>query len=479
MLLELEAMEKSFGGAAALRRAALAVHPGEVHLLLGENGAGKSTLMKIAAGMLQPDAGMLRWRGRPARFRHPAEAQRAGISMVHQESLLAPHLSVAENIFLGREPQRLLRRAEELARARRLIEEHGFPLQPEWRVEHLSPAGRQMVEILRAIAHDAALLIFDEPTSALSDAESREVLRLVAALRSRGAAIVYITHRMEELRALGDRATVLRDGETVFSAPMAETTTAELIRHMVGRPLDAAWRRDPLEPGPERLRLESQAISFTLRAGEIVGLAGLVGAGRTELCRALFGLAPLEGRLFIDGTERRIRSPRDAVAAGIALIPEDRQRHGIAPSLPVAHNITLASLAKISRFGIINQRAERALAATLPLKAASPFMPVARLSGGNQQKAVIARWMARGAGIYLFDEPTRGIDIGAKLEVFERMDALARNGAAILMASSELPELLQVSDRILVLRQRRLAAELPRTTSQEDILRHAALEPAS
>ena len=487
MVLELESMQKTFGGAVALRRGSLVVRAGEVHLLLGENGAGKSTLMKIAAGMLRPDAGTLRWRGAAARFLNPAEAQRAGVAMVHQESLLAPHLSVAQNIFLGREISGrfgLLDRRREQAEARRLIEEHRFPLQPEWKVERLSPAGRQLVEILRAIAQQAALLIFDEPTSALSDAETKEVFRVIAGLRERGAAVIYITHRMEELRALGDRATVLRDGETVFTGAMAETGTDELIRHMAGRPLDSVYRREPLPPGRERLRVELPGVEFSLHSGEITGLAGLVGAGRTELCRAIFGIEPLRrGRLLVDGEERRIRSPRDAVAAGIALIPEDRQRHGLAPALPVGHNVTLAALGRLSRFGVLNQRAERALfeeqAARLRLKAESPRQPAARLSGGNQQKAVIAKWMARGAGIYLFDEPARGIDIGAKIEVFERMDELARGGAAILMASSELPELLQVADRILVLRQGRLAAELPRHATQEEILRHAALEPAS
>jgi len=487
MLLEIQGMQKRFGGVVALRRADLFVRPGEVHLLLGENGAGKSTLMKIVAGMLAPDAGDLHWHGRPVRFSTPAEAQRAGIAMVHQESLLAPHLSVAENIFLGREQSNAfgwINRRRALDETRRLIDEHHFPLQPEWRVGKLSPAGRQLVEICRAIAHGSSLLIFDEPTSSLSDAESQAVFRIVRTLRDRGTAIIYITHRMEELRAIGDRVTVLRDGETVWTGGMRETSTPELIRHMVGRSVEAIYRREPLTPGPELLRFEHRDISFSLHGGEIVGLAGLIGAGRTELCRAIFGVDPIHSAaIFIEGRKVEIRSPRDAVRAGLALVPEDRQRAGLATALPIGHNMLLASMDRVSRFGFINHSAERALigaqSARLALKAASPWQLAGKLSGGNQQKVVISKWVVRGARVILFDEPTRGIDIGAKAEVFHLMDELARSGAAVLMVSSELPELLQVADRILVMRHGRLTAELPRHTTQEEILRHAALDTAS
>ncbi|MGH9666754.1 MAG: sugar ABC transporter ATP-binding protein [Bryobacteraceae bacterium] len=491
MLLGLQNIQKNFGGVKALSDGSLQVEAGEVHLLMGENGAGKSTLMKIVAGMLGRDGGEMLWRGQSVRFRSPAEAAQNGIAMVHQESLLAPHLSVAENIFLGREPRHPLawvNRRRMSQEAARLIEEHHFPLQAEWRVEKLSPAGKQMVEICRAVQQGSSLLIFDEPTSSLSDAETAEVFRIVRSFRERKMGVIYITHRLDELRAVGDRVTVLRDGRTVFTGPLAEATTDQIIQYMVGREVAAIYKRDSLPPGKERLRVEGLSskpllhdIGFSLHAGEIAGFAGLIGAGRTELCRALFGIDPIErGRIFVDWREMRIRSPRDAVAAGLALIPEDRQRTGLATLLPVAYNVTMANLARVSHFGYLDLAAERKVSADyvgrLRVKCDSPRQLAGRLSGGNQQKVAIAKWLARGAGIFLFDEPTRGIDVGAKVEVFEVMDELARSGAAILMVSSELPELLQVADRILVMRQGRITGELPGRTTQQQIMRLAAFE---
>ena len=481
MVLDLRSIQKRFGGVQALRRGDLRVQAGEVHLLLGENGAGKSTLMKIVAGMQSADGGEFLWKGQPARFRSPAEAQRAGIAMVHQESLLAPHLSVAENLYLGREPRRWMGwidRGRAVREAARLIEEHRFPLQAEWMVGTLSPAGRQMVEICRAVAQGASLLIFDEPTSSLSDAESQEVFRIVRTLRDRAASVIYITHRMDELREVGGRVTVLRDGETVFAGEMAEVSTAELIRHMVGRSVETIHRREALAPGREMLRVENLSrrgvlhdISLTLRAGEITGLAGLIGAGRTELCRCLFGVDRADsGGVFIEGRAVRIHSPRDAVRAGLALIPEDRQKEGLAAGLPVRHNLLMASMERVSRFGLIDAARERELVGPDADQLAG------KLSGGNQQKVVIRKWVLSGAKVVLFDEPTRGIDVGAKVEVFEAMDRMARDGAALLMVSSELPELMQVADRILVMRQGRITAELARGCTQEEIMRHAALE---
>ncbi len=489
MVLQLSGMQKRFGGDQALSKGDLQVRAGEVHLLLGENGAGKSTLMKIVAGMHRADGGLMIWKGQKTQFRHPADAQRAGIAMVHQESLLAPHLTVTENVWLGREPSALwglLKRGEAEVRTRRLIEEHGFPLQPEWRVERLSPAARQLVEICRAVAHGSSLLIFDEPTSALSDSESAEVFRIVRDLKRRGLGVIYITHRMNELRQVGDRVTVLRDGATVFTSAMAGVTNDELIRQMVGREITGLYTRTPLAPGPELLRVEGLSrkgvlhqISLTIRAGEIVGLAGLAGAGRTELCRALFGVDPIDtGRFWVGGEELKIRSPRDAVRAGLALAPEDRQRHGLIVGRPSGENMTLASLERFSPIGLIRHKDEQAAiavqAARLKLKSESPAQQAGKLSGGNQQKVVIAKWVMRGARAFLFDEPTRGIDIGAKREVFELMDELARQGAATLMVSSEMQELMQVADRILVMKDGRIVAELPGETTQEEILRFAA-----
>ena len=491
MLLELRGIRKRFGGIVALRNGSLTVLPSEVHALVGENGAGKSTLAKIVAGMISPDGGEVIWRGQLVRFERPADAAAQGIAMVHQESLLAPHLSVAENIFLGREPRLPLgwvQRQRLYEAAQRLIEEHRFPLQPEWRVERLNPAGRQLVEICRAIQHGSSLLIFDEPTSALSEAETQEVFRIVRRLREQGMGVLYITHRLEELRAIGDRITVLRDGETVYSGLLAEITTDEIIRHMVGREVTTVYRRTPQTPGEELLRVEGltrkpvlHSISFSLRAGEIVGLAGLVGAGRTELCRALFGVDRVDSRrIWLQGREVRIRHPRDALRLGLALIPEDRQRSGLAVRLPLAWNLTLASLPQVSRLGFLLADRERRLCEEyiqrLRIRAESPRQLAGRLSGGTQQKVVIAKWLLARARVFLFDEPTRGIDVGAKAEVFQLMDELAREGAALLMVSSELPELVQVADRILVMRQGRLTAELPHGASQEEVMRYATVD---
>ena len=486
MLLDLQSIQKRFGGITALRNGTLNVRAGEVHLLMGENGAGKSTLMKIVAGMLSPDGGAMLWKGSPIRFSQPSDAAAVGIAMVHQESLLAPHLTVAENIFLGRVPASrfgFVDRRRMLERAKLLIEAHRFPLQPDWRVERLPPSGKQLVEICRAIAHGSSLLIFDEPTSSLSDAESAEVFRIVRTLRDKNVGVIYITHRLEELRSVGDRVTVLRDGETVHCCALADLPREELIRHMVGRPVSAIYSRESQPPGKEMLRLEEvsrapllKKISLTVRAGEIVGLAGLVGAGRTELCRAIFGLDRIDsGRIVVEGNPARIGHPRDAVRAGLALVPEDRQRAGLARGLPIGYNITLANLGAVSnRFGILSHAAERTAAQTLidrlRIKAESPRQLAGRLSGGNQQKVVIARWLHCGARVFLFDEPTRGIDVGAKVEVFETMDQLARSGAAVLMVSSELPELIQVADRILVMREGELTGELPGRTTQEEIM---------
>ncbi|MBV6430508.1 MAG: Galactose/methyl galactoside import ATP-binding protein MglA [Bryobacteraceae bacterium] len=492
MLLELKGIQKRFGGVTALRNGNLSVDGGEVHLLLGENGAGKSTMMKIVAGMQPADSGDILWKGGRVSFSKPADASAMGIAMVHQESLLAPHLTVAENIYLGREPRLPLgwvNRSRMLADARRLIEEQHFPLDAGWRVEKLSPAGKQLVEICRAIAHGSSLLIFDEPTSSLSMHEAKEVFRIVKTLRERKMGVIYITHRLEELRTVGDRVTILRDGETVHSCRLDEISNERIIQHMVGRELGAMYRREPVPPGEELLRAEGltrkpafENITFSVRAGEIVGMAGLIGAGRTELCRALFGLDELDsGAVKLAGKPAVVHSPRDAVEAGIALIPEDRQHTGLATLLPIGYNLTVADIGKVCRMGwFLDPKKEKAVTGEyirrLRIKCESPKQLAGRLSGGNQQKVVIAKWLVRGASVFLFDEPTRGIDVGAKVEVYEVMDELARGGAAILMVSSELPELLQVADRILVMRQGKLTGELPGRTTQEEIMTLATLQ---
>ncbi len=488
MLLSLKSIEKSFGGVRALRTGDLEVNEGEVHLLMGENGAGKSTLMKIVAGLQQRDGGEMLFRGQPVNFANPSEASAQGIAMVHQESLLAPHLTVAENIFLGRETTSRIgwiERRSVVEKARQVIQDLGFRLDPQWKVGRLSPAGKQLVEICRAMAQGTSLLIFDEPTSSLSESETREVFRLVRRLCERKVGVIYITHRLDELRSVGDRVTVLRDGRTVHTGPLDELSRDQLIQHMVGRELTSIFQREPAPPGKILLKVDSifrgilRDISFHVRAGEIVGLAGLMGAGRTELCRVLFGIDPPEqGTVELDGTLVTAHSPRQAVGAGIALIPEDRQQNGLALKLPIAFNVTMPDLGRVSRVGVIDKKAENALAEdyrqTLRIKCHNTAQLAGRLSGGNQQKIVIAKWVARGARVFMFDEPTRGIDIGAKQEVFEQMDRLARSGAAVLMVSSELPELIQVADRILVMCGGRLTGELPGKTTQEEIMRLAA-----
>lgn len=491
MLLEIKSLQKRFGGVVALRDGNLSVNSGEVHLLMGENGAGKSTMMKIVAGMQGYDGGEMHFNGQRVAFANPREAADAGVAMVHQESLLAPHLTVGENIFLGREELGfggMVMRRRIMDRAAKLIADHGFPLKADWRVDRLSPAGRQLVEICRAIASNARLLIFDEPTSSLSESETREVFKIVASLKQKGAGVIYITHRLDELRSVGDRVTILRDGATVHSCNLGDLSRAQLIQYMVGRDLGSLYSRQPATHGKELLRIEGatrgtafQNINLSIKAGEIVGLAGLMGAGRTELCRAIFGVDPLDsGRLLVDGQEIRPASPRDSVSSGIALIPEDRQRTGLATQLPVGWNLTLSSLDAHSDAGVLRgprlAATEKTYIARLRIKTDGPAQRSGRLSGGNQQKIVIAKWVARGARIFLFDEPTRGIDVGAKTEVFEVMDELARQGAAILMVSSELPELIQVADRILVMRQGKLSGELPGKTTQEEIMALAAFE---
>jgi ABC-type sugar transport system ATPase subunit len=490
VLLSLRGIKKSFGGVKALRDGNLDVNAGEVHLLMGENGAGKSTLMKIVVGMTRRDEGEMLWLGRSVSFDSPSEASANGIAMVHQESLLAPHMTVAENIYLGRETRSKLgwvNRRSLLDKATRLIADNHFPLDASARVEKLTPAGKQLVEICRAVAQGSNVLIFDEPTSSLSESETKEVFRLVKQFRDRKMGIIYITHRLDELRSIGDRVTILRDGETVHSCDLGSLSSEQMIQHMVGRPVDAIYKREPLPPGDVLLRVKDVSggmlkdISFEVRAGEIVGLGGLMGAGRTELCRVIFGLDPAEkGTIEIGGKDIRARTPRQAVSAGVALIPEDRQHNGLALRLPISYNITLPDLDRVSRAGVLNKSSELSLTKDyrekLRIKCSSPGQLAGRLSGGNQQKVVIAKWVARGARVFLFDEPTRGIDIGAKQEVFEQMDRLARSGAAVLMVSSELPELVQVTDRVLVMREGRITGELARPTTQENIMRLASFE---
>ncbi|MBM4034505.1 MAG: sugar ABC transporter ATP-binding protein [Planctomycetes bacterium] len=493
-LLEMRRIHKGFPGVQALRGVDLEVRAGEVHCLVGENGAGKSTLMKCLMGVYRPDAGDILLAGRHVAIHSPHQALGLGISMVFQELNLVPALSVAENVFLGREPllvQRLgivdwrtLR-----ARTREVIRRFGFPIEPDTPVSRLSRAKRQLVEITKALVTESKIVIMDEPTASLSLEDTQQLFGILRRLRSEGVAIVYISHRLEELRELGDRVTILRDGERVYTGDVAATDLPMMIRHMVGRELTDMYPKEPAPLGPERLRVEGLSarngrvrnVSLRVRAGEILGIAGLVGAGRTELAEALFGVAPIEsGRVLVDGVERRFRSPHDAIGAGLGLLTEDRKGTGLLLNLPLPHNTTLAALGRLLRGFHLPLGAERRVAqdyvARLGIRTPSVRQLAVRLSGGNQQKVVLAKWLYARSQILIFDEPTLGIDVGAKVEVYHLLCELARQGAAIVMISSDLPELLAMSDTLLAMRRGEVTATLdPRRATQEEVLRYMAL----
>ena len=467
-LLRLEGIWKSFGGVPVLKGVDFDVLPGEGHALAGENGAGKSTLMNIASGVLPPDSGRILWEGRALTLRSPRDAQRVGIAFVHQELALVPQLSVGENVFLGQLPARRMAVKWDAvyARAEALLVSLGHEIDPRTPVGELSIATRQLVEIARALAADARLIIMDEPTAPLSERETERLLEVIGRLRERGVGIVYITHRLKEIYRCCGRVTVLRDGAFVAGGAVAEMPEDEVIRHMVGssgavlpacpRAAGQASRTAPL------LRVEDFAgASFELRRGEIVALAGLVGAGRTELLEALFGVSPpATGRIWVDGRPVSIRTPRDAIRCGMALVPDDRKGKGLILGASVRWNLALAS----QRRFLIRKGSETqaALRITSDLRVRTPHVekPVAELSGGNQQKIVLGKWLLAEAEIFLLDEPTRGVDVGAKAEIYGLIRALAERGAAILFASSELEEVLALAGRMLVMHRGRIAGEL-------------------
>ncbi|MFN3430128.1 MAG: sugar ABC transporter ATP-binding protein, partial [Candidatus Sericytochromatia bacterium] len=462
------------------------LHMGAVNVLVGENGAGKSTLMKVLAGVHQADEGTIMWRGEPVRFGGPREAQAAGISTIYQEFNLVPDLSVAENLFLGHEPTRGLgivdfKRLH--AQARPCLAELGLDLDPATPVRELGVAQWQMLEIARALTTNAAVITMDEPTAALSDREAEKLFSTVRALTERGVAIIYISHRMPELFALGHRVTVMRDGRTVGERVMSETTPDALIQLMVGRELQDLYpAAAEVAPGEELLRVEGLSragalsdVSFALRRGEIVGIAGLVGSGRTEVLRAVFGADRAEGTITVKGVTRRMQSPEDGVKAGIGFLTEDRKGQGLALGMTIRENTTMASLGRFSPLGLIRRQAERDEAAThiraLAIRTPSGEQTAGNLSGGNQQKVVLAKWLATQSEILFFDEPTRGIDVGARSEIYALMRELTRQGKGIVMVSSDLPEVIGMSDRILVMSHGRVVGEVPRAeATQESVL---------
>ena len=498
--LEMRQISKSFGGVHALRDVTFKARAGAVHALCGENGAGKSTLMKILAGAITDFEGQIVIEGRPLSFSGPRDAEDAGVRIIYQELNLVPEMTVAANIFLGRELRHgfgwLDNRAME-AEARRLFDRLGTPISPRSRVGDLRIGDQQMVEIAKALAFEAAILIMDEPTSALSDAEVTRLYRVINDLRDKQHTVIYISHKMNEVFTLADHVTVLRDGQFVASAPSRETQPAQVVRWMVGREI-AAMHYEP-HPISERAVVEVQGLSlaspplsgrpalrdlsFQVRAGEVLGVAGLLGAGRTELLEALFGASPEKpaGSIILNGQPVRFRHPSDAIAAGVALVTEDRKNLGLFNQMTVGENITIGHIDALSKAGVIDRGTpERGRCGTQSSGSRSRRPArrrlVTSLSGGNQQKCILARWLMIEPKVLLLDEPTRGIDVGAKAEIYTLIRELVRHGMAIIMTSSELPELLTVSDRIMVLCEGRKTAELTRAEANEERIMHAATQ---
>jgi rhamnose transport system ATP-binding protein len=488
-VLVLEGASKSFGSVRALQDASIELHAGEAHGLVGENGAGKSTLVKVLAGVHRPDAGRLLLDGEEVHLGGPADARAAGIAVIYQEPTLFPDLSVAENIFMGRQPRSWGRRidARELRRrVEALMGRLGVPLDPGRPARGLSIADQQIVEIAKALSFDARVIVMDEPTAALSGAEVERLFSVARALRSQGAAVLFISHRLDEVFALCQRVTVMRDGRRVFSGPLEGLSRDDLVRRMVGRELDAMYPKQAARLGEVALsvrRLTREGVfadvSFHVRHGEIVGLAGLVGAGRSEVARAVFGIDRRDaGEVIVEGRPLPPASPTSAMAAGMGYVPEDRRAQGLVMDLSIARNTGLASLGRLRRGILIHGADERRLAADwaarLRLRFARLSDPALALSGGNQQKLVLAKWLSRRPSVLIVDEPTRGIDVATKAEVHRLLSDLAGQGVAILMISSELPEVLGMADRVLVMHEGRLSAELSREDATEERVMFAA-----
>ncbi|TQM11502.1 sugar ABC transporter ATP-binding protein [Pseudonocardia kunmingensis] len=480
MALQMAGITKSFLGVPVLHGVDLDVRAGEVHALVGENGAGKSTLLKVLSGVHPPDAGTVAIDGEPRVFANPRQAQDAGVAIIHQEFALLPERTVAQNVFLGREPVRrglVDTSAMERDTAALLAEigETGFG--PTEVVRRLSVAQQQVVEIVKALAVDARIVAMDEPTAALADHEVALLTDLIRRLTRRGIAVLYVSHRLPEIFALADRITVLKDGARVTTRPVAELDPSALVRLMVGRPLDAYYPPRATEVGEVRLEVRGgtapaiRGVDLEVRAGEVVGLAGLQGAGRTELLRAIFGADPLtSGEVRLDGVPVRLGSPRRAIAAGVAFVTEDRKAEGLALSRSVRENALLVLRAVFRRRARAGEVRTRDLLASVGLRSAGEDQEVRFLSGGNQQKVVLAKWLAADPRVLLLDEPTRGIDVGAKAAVHELVRAQAAAGMAVLLVCSELPELIGMSDRIVVLHEGEVAGELPAGAAEEDVM---------
>jgi ribose transport system ATP-binding protein len=488
-LLEARNVLKSFGGVRALKGVSLAVHPGEVLAVIGENGAGKSTLMKILAGVQAPDSGELLVDGKARRITSVQDALSLGIALIHQELNLAETLDVGANIFLGREPRRfgLIDSARITREASRVLEQVGLAVRPDTLVSDLTIGQQQLVEIAKALSINARVLIMDEPTSSLSGHEAQNLLRLISELRAKGVGIVYISHRLGEVHGLADRVEVLRDGENAGHLARTEISHGAMVKLMVGRDLSQFYPHQVHPKGQVALEVRDlrtrahpkQTVSFSIRVGEVVGMAGLVGAGRTEVLEALFGITPpLAGEVLVAGDAVNHDSPRGAMQAGLALVPEDRKHDGLVLEMGVRENLSLATLERDQNWGFLGRAKERALCEemipAMRIKTPNTEQPVQFLSGGNQQKVVIGKWLATRPKVLLLDEPTRGVDIGAKQEIYRLMEELAASGVAVLFVSSDLEEILGMSDRTLVLHEGRLSGELLRSELSEEAVMQLA-----
>ncbi|MEM9632653.1 MAG: sugar ABC transporter ATP-binding protein [Pseudomonadota bacterium] len=473
-VLSLEGISKSFPGVKALSEVALDLYPGEVTALVGENGAGKSTIVKVLTGIYQPDGGSISINGQPVSFPTAQDAGKAGVTAIHQETVLFDDLSVAENIFIGHAPKTrlgLIDRTAMLRKAQDLLDRIGAKIDPKITLKDLGIANKHLVAIARALSIDAKIVIMDEPTASLSHKEIEETYELVERLKAEGKAILFISHKFDEIFRIADRFTVFRDGQMVGAGKISEVTEQDLVRLMVGRSVDQVFPERNSSPGEEVFKVagychptEFEDIGFSLRKGEILGFYGLVGAGRSEVMQALFGVTrPSKGAIRIDGEVAVIRSPDEAISHGIVYVPEDRGRQGAIKGLPIFQNVSLPSLKKTSKNGFLRLAEEFKLARDytqrLDLRAAALDQDIGELSGGNQQKVVIAKWLATQPRVIILDEPTKGIDIGSKAAVHEFMAELAAEGLAVIMVSSEIPEILGMSDRVIVMREGRIAAE--------------------
>ncbi|MEW5814872.1 MAG: sugar ABC transporter ATP-binding protein [Spirochaetota bacterium] len=489
-ILKMVRISKEFPGVKALHKVDFDLKKGEVHALVGENGAGKSTLIKILAGVYRADEGEIWLKGEKISVHSTREMIDYGISVIYQELNLIPYLSIAENIFLGREPIKKYSRFVDwktmYQRVNEIVRPFNIDLDPRKKVYTLGIAYKQVVEIARALSLQSEIIVMDEPTATLTGHEAERLFEIINTLKNKGVSIIYISHRLEEIRGVADRVTVLRDGEKIITDNLKNLKLDDIIRHMVGRVLQEKYPKEQIEAGGEVLKVENlskkdvcEGVSFKLKAGEILGIAGLVGAGRTEMIQLLFGYQKKDsGKITVKGKEIRIRKPYDAVREGIGLIPEERKNHGLILCLSVLDNISLAILDRFSISGFIERKGLleiiHSIIKNLDIKTPSVKQLVKNLSGGNQQKVVLAKWFLRSCDIYIFDEPTRGIDVGAKIEIYKLMESLVKSGAGIIMISSELPEVLNMSDRIVVMYNGRIVKEFERDeATQESILSYA------